>query len=99
MSLDAIDVSERFTAHWVTAQPAVTGYLASVLTDFQDAQDVLQTVAITALKKFSSFDEERSFVRWVLGIARLEMPSSNRGQSCCPDSYAIQRRPETGGNR
>lgn len=73
--------AERFTRLWTTAQPAVAGYLASLVPDFRDSQDLLQTVAVVALKKFGDFDSSQSFVGWTLGIARWEVLHHRRSQA------------------
>lgn len=80
-SADTPDHAERFTRLWTTAQPAVAGYLAALVSDFRDSQDLLQTVAVVALKKFGEFDPSRSFVGWTLGIARWEVLHYRRGRA------------------
>jgi RNA polymerase sigma-70 factor (ECF subfamily) len=37
---------------------------------FQDADDILQQVAITVVQDYDRYDKERSFVAWAIGIAR-----------------------------
>ncbi len=81
MTRDAADHAERFTRLWTTAQPAVAGYLAALVPDFRDAQDLLQSVAVVCLRKFPEFDEQRPFVRWALSIAHLEALNHRRNQA------------------
>jgi RNA polymerase sigma-70 factor, ECF subfamily len=84
MTDDPVEGMERFTRHWVGAQSVVAGYLATLVPDFRDAQDLLQTVAVVALRKYSEFDQQRPFVRWVLGMARLELLKHQRNHARCP---------------
>ena len=81
MTRNVPDCAERFARLWTAAQPAVAGYLAALVPDFRDAQDLLQTVAVVCLRKFPEFDEQRSFVRWALGIAHLEALNHRRNQA------------------
>lgn len=81
MTRDVPDHAERFTRLWTTALPAVAGYLAALVPDFRDAQDLAQTVAVVCLRKFPEFDGQRPFVRWALGIARLEALNHRRRQA------------------
>jgi RNA polymerase sigma-70 factor (ECF subfamily) len=73
-----MDDSERFTLHWTAAQPAVGSYIGSLVPDFQEAEDLLQDVAIVLLRKFAQYDERRPFVAWALGVAKFEILSSRR---------------------
>ena len=73
-----MDDSERFTLHWTAAQPAVGSYIGSLVPDFQEAEDLLQDVAIVLLRKFDQYDERRPFVAWALGVAKFEILSSRR---------------------
>ena len=40
---------------------------------FHDAEDVLQEVAISVAKNYGTYDPERPFIAWALGIARNHM--------------------------
>lgn len=63
----------EFTARWVASQPMVTAYIASVVVDFHETEDVLQKVAAIAFVKRDQYDPERPFYAWVAGIARYEL--------------------------
>jgi RNA polymerase sigma-70 factor (ECF subfamily) len=69
---------ERFTLHWTAAQPVVGSYIASLVPDFQEAEDLLQEVALVLLRKFSQYNPERPFVAWALGVAKFEILASRR---------------------
>jgi RNA polymerase sigma-70 factor, ECF subfamily len=72
------DAMERFTRCWVEAQPAIAGYIASLVPNLQDAQDILQKTAVATLRKFSQFNAQRPFLPWTLGIARYEILAHQR---------------------
>lgn len=67
-----IEAQEQFTRHWTLAQPVVAGYLTAAISDFQEAEDLLQNVAVACLRKFASYDAQRPFTSWALGVARIE---------------------------
>lgn len=58
------------TRQWTASQPVVAAFLASLIPDFHDAQDVLQEVAVAVLESFADYDAQRPFVAWAIGIAR-----------------------------
>lgn len=64
------DQIRQATRQWTTVQPVISAFLASVIRDFRDRDDVLQEVAIAVLESYSSYDPQRPFVAWALGIAR-----------------------------
>src|SRR5947208_7909314 len=73
-----MDNHEQFTRRWTEAQPIVAGYINAVVPDFQEAEDLLQDVAVILLRKFSEYDAQRPFVAWAIGIARLEVLMARR---------------------
>jgi len=58
---------------WTLAQPMVAGFVASVVRDFKDRDDVLQEIAVAAIESFDSYEKDRPFVPWVMGIARNQI--------------------------
>lgn len=65
--------SETLAALWTRAQPLVGGYIASLIPDFGQVDDVLQQTAVAAVRKFNEYDPNRPFIAWAIGIARLEV--------------------------
>ncbi len=63
----------RFTTLWARAQPSVFAFISSAITNFADAEDVLQQVAASSVRKFSEYDASRPFLNWSIGVARLEI--------------------------
>lgn len=62
--------SEELAVYWAQHQPVIAGYISSLISNFQDADDVLQNVAMVTVKKFDEYDREKPFVSWVIGIAK-----------------------------
>ncbi len=61
------------TRQWTLAQPAVSAFIASVVRDFRDRDDVLQDVAVAVVESFESYDPNAPFVPWAIGIARRQV--------------------------
>ena len=65
--------NQQAIRHWTVAQPIVSAYVASIVRDFRDRDDVLQEVAVAVLESFSEYDPARPFVGWAIGIARNQI--------------------------
>lgn len=72
---------EQFTQLWTQAHPAVTGYINAVVTDPHLADDVLQEVALTLLRKFGEYDRSRPFIAWAMGVTKTAILSARRDRS------------------
>ena len=73
-----MDNHEQFTRRWTEAQPIVAGYINAVVPDFQEAEDLLQEVAVILLRKFPEYDAQRPFVAWAIGVAKHEVLMARR---------------------
>lgn len=74
----------RFTSLWTQTQTSVLGFIASTVTNFADAEDLLQKVAVIAVAKFGEFDEQgdsKAFTGWAIQIARFEVLKHCRTQA------------------
>ena len=60
------------TRQWTLAVPAVSAFIASLVRDFQDRDDILQETAVAVLQGYHRYDPSRPFVAWAMGIARLQ---------------------------
>lgn len=68
------DEQKRMLARlWVSAQPSVSAYIWSCVSDFHAAEDLLQEVAEDVATSFEKYDQARPFIGWVLGIARFKV--------------------------
>jgi RNA polymerase sigma-70 factor (ECF subfamily) len=72
------EAHEQFTRLWTEAQPIVAAYLNALVPDFQEAEDLLQDVAVILLRKFPEYTSDRPFIRWAIGIAKYEVLSARR---------------------
>jgi RNA polymerase sigma-70 factor (ECF subfamily) len=71
-----VDESTRqATRLWTLAQPAVSSFVSSVVRDFRDRDGVLQEVAVAVIESFESYDSERPFLAWAIGVARNQVGS------------------------
>ncbi len=73
----------QLTKMWTETYPLVLSYVRSMVIHFDDAEDIVQQVAVTAAERFGTYDPNRPFKPWVLGIARnlvLEYYRSNKNK-------------------
>jgi RNA polymerase sigma-70 factor (ECF subfamily) len=64
---------EEIAILWTNAQPAVAAFVSSIIPGFQDADDILQQVAVAIIKNYDKYDKDRPFVAWAIGIAKNEI--------------------------
>ena len=62
--------SEDFTRQWTQYQSAVASLCWSIVGDPHGVDDLIQEVAVAALRASDRFDSSRPFLPWVLVIAR-----------------------------
>ena len=61
-----------FLRLYVEHEPSLRGFVRSLLPTLEDANDVMQEVAMALWKRFGSLDAPENFRRWAFGVARLE---------------------------
>jgi RNA polymerase sigma-70 factor (ECF subfamily) len=79
---------------WTLAQPTVSAFVASLVREFRDRDDILQEVAVAVLESFASYDRARPFVSWAIGIARNQVHLYHRRRnrdSLVFDPEALER--------
>jgi RNA polymerase sigma-70 factor (ECF subfamily) len=64
------DTIRRMTIEWTRAQPSVSRFIRSFVRDRAQAEDLLQEVALVIVDRFETYQPERPFIGWALGIAR-----------------------------
>jgi RNA polymerase sigma-70 factor (ECF subfamily) len=69
---------DRFLRSWTQAQASLAGYVTAVVSDPHQADDVLQNIAVAALRRFPDYDPERPFIAWAMGIAKIEILTLRR---------------------
>ena len=73
---------EDLARHWTKAQPVVAGFIATLVPDLNQADDILQEVAVALVRKCSSFDPGKgSFTGWAIGMARIEVSRFRKGRA------------------
>lgn len=72
---------ETFVRLFVTHEGRLRGFLRTLLTDWDDVDEVMQETSIIAWRKFSQFDVGTNFMAWVAAIARFEALKHRRKQS------------------
>ena len=60
----------RMTIEWTRAQPSVGRFIRSFVRDRAQAEDLLQEVALIIVDRFETYEPDRPFIGWALGIAR-----------------------------
>lgn len=74
----------KFTRHFIANQPALYGFLVSLVHDHHAADDLLQELASRLWSKFGEYDGRRPFVAWGIGFARLLAMEWRRKQQRLP---------------
>jgi RNA polymerase sigma-70 factor (ECF subfamily) len=70
----SVDESTRHVARqWALAQPRVSAFITAVVRDFSDRDDLLQDIAVAVFESFDSYDADRPFVAWAMGVARNQV--------------------------
>ena len=61
---------ENLARLWGKAEASVQAFVFSAISGFQDAEDVVQEVALTVARRFHEYDPSRPFVGWALWLAK-----------------------------
>ncbi|QDS89292.1 RNA polymerase sigma factor CnrH [Rosistilla ulvae] len=61
------------TRHWTSAQPIVSAFVASIVRDFRDRDDVLQETALAIFESIDSYNPDFPFNAWAIGVARNQI--------------------------
>jgi RNA polymerase sigma-70 factor, ECF subfamily len=84
----------ELTIFWAQSQPIIAAFIHSLVPNFQDADDIMQNVAVVSVEKFEQFYRNRSFFAWAIGIARnliLKHYSKNGKKQVVLDIEAIEK--------
>jgi RNA polymerase sigma-70 factor (ECF subfamily) len=94
LSLEVVQ-NKEFAVLWATAFPRVRVFVLMCVPKYHDAEDVIQETAVAAASDFESYDRQRSFTAWVLGIARHRVlrhwRTSGTGQLILFDDETLAR--------
>lgn len=58
---------------WTSAQPVVSAFIASVIRDSRDREDVIQETALAVFDSIANYDSSRPFNAWAIGVARNQV--------------------------
>ena len=90
---------ETFRRHWVKWQPAIYGYIRTVVLCRADAEDVLQDVAEILWRKIDDYQEGTRFDQWAYRVARNVLlnyqKKAKRQRLCFSDELTRQLVDET----
>ena len=65
--------TRKATLLWTSAQPVVAAFVASVIRDTRDREDVLQETALAIFNSIGSYDSKLPFNAWAVGVARNQI--------------------------
>lgn len=65
--------AEQFAALWAGSQSTVSAFIRTLVPDYQQADEVMQRVAVTLVRKYEQYDANRSFAAWAIGVAKFEV--------------------------
>ena len=69
---------EHFTQLWTQAQSTVACFVHTSIRDRGHAEDLLQEIAMTLLRKFAGYDTSKAFLPWAMGVAKFAILGSRR---------------------
>lgn len=68
-----VEKLKALTILWAEAHPKVAGFVGAFIHDYNDAQDVVQEVARAAVEAIDTYELDRPFGPWILGVARFKV--------------------------
>jgi RNA polymerase sigma-70 factor (ECF subfamily) len=71
--MDSSQQHEQFVERFVRSQDRIYAYVATLLPNRADAEEVFQQTSLALWKKWQQFDPSRDFVRWACGMAHNEV--------------------------
>ncbi|MBA4386460.1 MAG: hypothetical protein C0404_00680 [Verrucomicrobia bacterium] len=72
------EMMQRFVMLYSQHQRVIFNFVLAGVSDFHAAEDIVQNIGIVLWKKFDLYRPEMPFVRWALGVARLEVLQFHR---------------------
>ncbi len=77
--LSAIGRLDEVARNWTVAQPAISSFISLMITNYHDAQDILQEVAVAVFAHdFTAYGMPRNFKAWAMQIARNKVVDYRR---------------------
>lgn len=69
---------QQFLRLFMASEPAVRAFVRSLVPTLDDANDVMQEVAIVLWEKFAEYETTEDFRRWSFGVAKFKVLSWQR---------------------
>lgn len=69
---------QQFLRLFTASESAVRGFVRSLLPTLNDANDVMQEVAVVLWEKFAEYESSEDFRRWAFGVAKFQVLSWRR---------------------
>ena len=85
---DMIDLAK----HWAESCAHVQAYVHSVISNYNDAEDVIQQIAASIAEHYDRYDPNRPFRYWAIGVARnniLEYFKSRSKKAILFDNHVL----------
>jgi RNA polymerase sigma-70 factor (ECF subfamily) len=70
---DRKDDYEEFLGLFARSQSRVQAYIRSLVPDAADSDDVFQATSLVLWRSFETFDKDKEFLPWALGVARHQV--------------------------
>ncbi|MEO0477312.1 MAG: sigma-70 family RNA polymerase sigma factor [Planctomycetota bacterium] len=67
--------------HWHKWQVSIRAYLVAAVSNYHDAEDLLQQVAVAVARDYEKYDPETPFIRWTIAIARKRVLNYRRSKA------------------
>lgn len=83
-----MDSRSHFLAVFLKHQTDLKAFIRSVVPRAEDADDLLQEVALVCWEKFDEYDESRSFGAWARGIAAKKLLQMRRQNRRAPTPFS-----------
>ena len=71
--MDAAQQHDQFVERFVRSQDRIYAYVATLLPNRADAEEVFQQISLLLWKKWQQFDPDRDFVAWACGMVHHEV--------------------------
>jgi len=85
-----IEIREKMTRLWLSAETAVRAFVAAAVGKMADREDVVQQTALTVARRFEEYDDSRPFLAWVLWLAKSRVIDHYRSRSKLPQPLSEQ---------
>jgi RNA polymerase sigma-70 factor, ECF subfamily len=85
---------EELTIQWTSSYATVWSFVNTLVTNTHDAEEVVQRVAVTLVRKYEEYDASRPFIAWAMGFAKMEVVrylSKRAAQRVVFDSALVER--------